>query len=456
MDRKFWIRSLAVILTLTVLWGVSENRKAQDFKTATENQYRRSLSDFVTQLDALETNLAKSRAAGTPTQQVFYLSQSWHQSDTAVKDLALLPADKFGLAYIDQFLNQVGEFTKNLTQDVAKGNMFNPEQDEMLAKMHKRLITVNSNVQEFYVDLNTEKIAWLDSPTGQAVWPNKARVAPASALGEEDKSEKPSSIRSSLEQLDASLQKLPPFSYTGQTDTHSVPEPLGLSDRMFTEDEARAAATDFLKILGYQDAAPKLSGTSNGPMAAYIFKYDYTTIDISKKGGVVTLFLDERPLDLQRLSLDEAVSQAMTTLKKLGWKTFVKTATEDLGGMIHLEVVNEDQGFRIYPDKIRLKVGKDNGQIISYDATPYWLFHHERSFERKIDLAQAKKQLRSDLMIKETRLTVIPLPGWREALCYEFRVNKDDEDFLIYINVENGIEEKIQRIIHTPRGEFLN
>jgi len=456
LDRKFWIRTLAVVLTFAVMWGVSENRKAEDYKTATENQYRRSLADFVTQLDGLETNIAKSRAAGTPTQQVFYLSQSWHQSNTAVKDLSLLPADKFGLHYIDQFLNQVGEFTKNLTQEIAKGNGFNTEQDETLSKMHERLITVNNDVQEFYMDLNTEKIAWLDEPTGQAVWPSRVRVAPASALGEEDKSTKPGSIRAGLEQLDASLQKLPPFSYTGQTDTHSVSEPLGLPDRMVTEAEAKSIATAFLITMGYPNALPKISGTSNGPMGAYIFKYDYTTVDVSKKGGVITLFLDERPLGLQELDLEQTVSQAMTTLEKLGWERFVKTATEDLGGTIHLEVVNEAQGFRIYPDKIRLTVGKDNGQIIGYDATPYWLFHHQRSFDQKITLDQAKTKLRSDLAIKETRLAIIPLPGWQEALCYEFRTSKDGEDFLIYINAENGTEEKIQRIIRTPRGEFLN
>lgn len=456
MERKFWLRALAVLLTISLLWGVSENRRADNLKLTTENQYRRSLSDFVTQLDGLETNVAKSRAAGTPTQQVFYLSQSSHQSYLAVKDLSLLPAEKFGLGYINQFLNQVGEFSNVLTQQVAKGDPIKADQKKTLAEMHKRLISVNRDVQEMYVDLNVENIAWFDNPGGQAIWPNRNRVAPAATQGEPDQSPKPGSVRSGLEQLDASLQKLPPFSYTGQTDTHSVPEPLGLPNSVVTEEEASEIATDFLKTIGYTSAAPQISGTTNGPFSGYIFKWESTTVDVCKRGGVVTLFRDERPLDLQTLTTDQAASQAMATLKKLGWNDFVRTATEDFGGYIHLEAVSEEEDSRIYPDKIRLTVGRDNGRITGYDSTPYWLFHHDRSFKKKISLTKAKTKLQPEMKVKESRLAVIPLPGWQEAFCYEFRGSLGDEEYLIYINAVDGTEEKINRIIQTPRGEFLH
>lgn len=459
MYSKFWFRTLAVALTLSLLWGLSEYRQAEDLKIATENQYQRSLSDFVSQLDGLETNVAKSRAAGTPTQQVFYLSQSSHQSATAIKDLSLLPAKEFGLAYIDQFLNQMGEFTGILTQQIAKGDSLNSEQEKTLGEMHERLITVNRDVQEYYVSLSTENIAWLDKPSGQASWSYRsssvAPAAPASAQGEEGQADKPSSVRSSLEQLDASLQKLPPFSYTGQTDTHSVPKPLGLPKSTVTEEEAKSIATDFLRAIGYEKSNPKSVGTSNGPFGGYIFEYESSTLDVCKRGGVVTQFRDERSLGLQELDVDQAASRAMKTLRTLGWNEFVKSATEDFGGYIQLEAVSEEQDVRIYPDKIRLKVGKDNGQIIGYDSTPYWLFNHDRNLNKKLTSDQANSKLRSDITVKESRLAVISLPGWEEALCYEFRGSKGAEEFLIYINALNGTEEKLQRIILTPRGEFL-
>lgn len=456
MNKVFWLRAAGVFLTLSLMWGVSQYSRAQELNLAAENQYRRSLDDFVTQLDGLETNLAKSEAAGTSTQQIYYLGKSAHQSDIAVKDLALLPAEKFGLAYIDQFLNQIGEYTGILTQQIAKGNPVTAAQEKTLAEMHDRLITVNQDVQEFYTNLNTTNIAWLDQPSGQASWNYpRSRSAPVSAQGEEEGSEEPSSVRSSLEQLDASLQKLPPFSYSGQTDTHSVPEPLGLPKATVAENEAKSIAGDFLKAIGYDKADPKLIGTSNGPFGGFLFEYASTTIDVCKRGGVVTLFRDERPLSVSELTVDQAAARAMKTLNSLGWKEFVKTSTEDFGGHLQLETVSEPEGIRIYPDKIRLTVSKDNGQIIGYDTTPYWLYHHERSLNPKLTVDQASAKLRKDITVKENRLTVISLPGWEEALCYEFRGIMGDEEFLVYINALDGSEEKIQRIIRTPRGEYL-
>jgi spore germination protein len=454
MNKKVWLSFFSLLLTLSLVWGVSEYRKAESLKLISENQYRRSLSDFVTNLDGLETSMAKSRAAGTPTQQIYYLTESLHQSDTAVKDLALLPSQEFGLNYIDDFLNQIGDFTGILTQQVAKGTPASADQEKTMKDMHERLITVNRSVQELYTDLNTEKIAWVDKK-GWSFGSNSNKAAPAAAQGDEGQAAKPSSIGSGLEQLDVSLQKLPPFSYAGQTDTHSVPEPLGLPSTTVSEAQAGTIAADFLKTVGYPEASPKLTGTSSGPLGGYVFQYDKATVDVSKKGGVVTIFRDERDLGLQQLSVNEAVSHAMTAIKQLGWAHFVATSTEDFGGYLQVEAVNEDNGVRIYPDKIRLTVGRDTGTLLGYDATSYWLFHHSRTLTGKLSKPAAQAKLRSGLSVKESRLAVISLPGWQEAYCYEFRGSIADEEFLVYINAKDGTEEKIQRIIQTPRGEFL-
>lgn len=52
-------------------------------------------------------------------------------------------------------------------------------------------------------------------------------------------------------------------------------------------------------------------------------------------------------------------------------------------------------------------------------------------------------------------MAVIPVMGNREVMAYEFRGKYQDEEYLVYINAVNGIEERIQRIIKTPKGEYL-
>lgn len=454
MNRRFWVRALAVALILSLMWGIGEYRRAEDLKIATENTYRHSFADFVSQVDALETNLAKSRAAGTPTQQVYYLSQSWQQSQTAVKDLSLLPAKEVGLSYVDQFLNQIGEYTRILTQQVAKGRVLEANQQKTLGEMHERLIDVNQSIQELNVTLATENISWVDTdPPG--TWGRDNNARPASAQGEEGRAARPGSVKTGLEQLDASLQKLPPFSYAGQTDTHSVPEPLGLPDKIIDEEQAKTIAIEFLKNIGYSSPNVELIRTSNGPFGGFVWQNETAVLDVSKKGGVVTLFIDERDLEERRLTVEEAANKAMGTLSRMGWN-LVQTSVEDLGGFIHLEAVNEEKGVLIYPDKLRLSVALDDGQITGYDAISYWLYNHNRNLSgERISLEEARASLHPDLEAINNRLAVISQPGWEEAFCYEFRGRVNGEEFLTYINALDGSEEKIQRIIQTPRGEYL-
>jgi spore germination protein len=451
--KNFWISTLAVLLTFSLLWGFSENRRAADFRIASENQNQRSFSDFVSNLDGLETNLAKSRVASTPLQQLYYLGQTSLQSEITVKDLSLLPAEEVGLAFVDQFLNQIGDFSRSLSQQIVKGDQPDSKQEETLAAMHDRLIDVNRKIQELAVNLQTNNIVWVDKPSPP--WMPGVKTAAAASQAQEAGADEPSSLRASLEQLDASLQKLPPFTYSGQTDTHAVPEPLGLPDLKVKEEQAHQAAQEFIKSIGYQNTDLKLSATTSGVFEGYSFTAENISIDVCKRGGVITFFRDERPLGLQKLSAKQAAAKAVQTLQAMGWKSFIATAVEDFGGYIQMDAVYVQDNVRIYPDKIRLVVTKDNGQIIGYDATPYWLFHHQRTLKPQITAKQAKSKLRQDVQIKENGMAVISLPGYAEAFCYEYRVHKDGEDYLIYINAQDATEEKIQRIVITPRGEFL-
>ena len=47
---------------------------------------------------------------------------------------------------------------------------------------------------------------------------------------------------------------------------------------------------------------------------------------------------------------------------------------------------------------------------------------------------------------------MIPTEYQTEILCWEFKGNVDDRQFLVYINVETGKEEDVLVILETPNG----
>ena len=453
MHKKFWIGTLAAVMLISLGWGFNEHRLAGDYRLVTENNNHRALSDFASHLDQMETDMTKGEVASNPTQKILYLSQVSSKSEAALKDFAQIPADQVGVSYVGEFLTQSGDFARTLTQKIAGGGTISDEEEKTLRDMHERLVPVNQKVQDIMTRINTENLVWTDPAPSirQRLGFGGTKIAEAAADGSEAPSK---SVRSGLDQLDASLQKLPPFSYVGEYATRVVAKPLGLPLGEVTRDQAQGVARDFLSKVGYRNSAPEFVGESQGSLRGYMWKYKEADLEVSRQGGVVTFYRDQRPIEPRVLSLEEATSKAKEILESLGWQ-LVLTSSEDYGSYIQFDAVVEKDGVRIYSDKVRLIIALDNGQLVGLDPAPYYAFHHSRTFPTKLTLDQAVGKLRSNFQVLESRLAVIAKSGNQEVYSYEFRGRYQGEEYLLYLNASTGAEEKIQRIIKTPRGEYL-
>jgi len=449
LDRK----TLAAAFLISLGWGFNESRLAGDYRLLAENNNHRALTDFASHLDQLETDMAKGDVASNSSQQILYLSQVSNKSEAALKDFAQIPADQAGLSYVGQFLTQSGDFARTLAQQIASGGTISTEEEKTLRDMHERLVPVNQKVQVIMTRMDTENLAWTD-PT-LSLRKRLGFGGPQIAEAAADASEVPSkSVRSGLDQLDASLQKLPPFSYTGEYASRVVSKPLGLPSGEVTRVHAQAVARDFLNKVGYLNATPEFIGESKGALGGYMWKFKEANLEVSHQGGVVTLFRDQRSIDPKTMSIEEASNKAKIALQALGWHLTL-TSSEDFGSYVQFDAVAEKDGVRIYPDKVRLMIALDNGQLVGLDAAPYYAFHQSRTFPAKISLDQAVRKLRPNFQVLESRLAVIAKSGNQEVYSYEFRGRYQGEEYLVYLNASTGAEEKIQRVIKTPRGEYL-
>ena len=64
----------------------------------------------------------------------------------------------------------------------------------------------------------------------------------------------------------------------------------------------------------------------------------------------------------------------------------------------------------------------------------------------------ARKVLNENIKIENTRLALIPTESKEEVLCYEFKGIIEDKEFLIYINADTLVTEKIYILLDTPGG----
>ena len=65
---------------------------------------------------------------------------------------------------------------------------------------------------------------------------------------------------------------------------------------------------------------------------------------------------------------------------------------------------------------------------------------------------EARTKVSSHLSVGTGRLALIPKDSLREVLCYEFHGTHKDKNFIVYINAENGREEKILLLLESETG----
>ena len=79
--------------------------------------------------------------------------------------------------------------------------------------------------------------------------------------------------------------------------------------------------------------------------------------------------------------------------------------------------------------------------------------HKKREFvEDLIGEDKARKLVGSHLSVDKINRALIPLDSGAEVLCYELRGAFKDRNYLIYINAQNGEDEKIMMLIESPDG----
>ena len=95
----------------------------------------------------------------------------------------------------------------------------------------------------------------------------------------------------------------------------------------------------------------------------------------------------------------------------------------------------------------------DTGEIVGLNTLAYLTSHTDRDLpEPSITEKDVRKSLNKNLRVERIRMTLIPDEALREKLCYEVDARLNSDRYFIYINAENGNEERILKVVETDKG----
>lgn len=445
--RKYLIGFLLLLLAVTVGWGYKEKVNREHLGYALEAEYQREFYDVIEQVEQVEVLLAKILVSNSPRLNALYLTETWSRAFFAQNALAQLPFKGMNLAASRKFLAQVGDYSRMVARELLEGKKISEEYSEQLARFHTEMGSFAQELHRIEKDLNGSRFRWSDKGTTEPI----GQVAMAVDQGE----------LHGFADFNKRMEELPVLVYDGPFSDHlEQRQPRSLTGEDIDAEEATKRALAFI------DAPPEtFQIVSRGETDGKIPGWSVTlrrlkgpgtiNLDISKKGGHIIWMLDNRSIDQQKISSDEAGKRAATFLEQHGLKSMQPVSTLRQGNTQAISFVYTENQVRYYPDQIKVKVALDNGQVVGFEALSYRMAHGKRQLpDPKLSKEEVKEKINSSLQVEDIRLAVIPLVTGQEILAYEVKASRRNDVFLIYVNAWNGEEEQIFKVINEQGGQL--
>lgn len=439
---QFLIASIILLIVLVVVTGYYAFILREKYNTLTINNYTESFSNLVNYVNSVENYLAKSMISKSSDQATKTLTQIWRDSNLATVYLSEIPLKEEGLAQTAKFLNQVSDYAYSLSRKSISGEELTEEDFKNLKELYQYSLSLGDTLNQLSDELYDGTIDW--SSINQAASNKYAQAVDSMDV---------------FSNIDDNLNEFEGLIYDGAYSDHvNKTEKVGLTGDDIDEEKAKEKAREFFKE--YEIENIENNGfLENADIPVYDFSVsikDYDekySVTISKKGGHIVESSLDRNVDKEQISQQEANEIGKQYLLSKGFENMKETYFMKEGNIVTVNYAYNDNGIIVYPDLIKVRIALDNGEILGIETTGYLNSHTEREKkELKYSIEEARQKLNPDLEILDENIVIIPTEWKTELTCYEFKGKVDEREFLVYVNVENGVEENILVILDTPGG----
>ncbi|MBA2875003.1 germination protein YpeB [Thermaerobacillus caldiproteolyticus] len=435
MLRVLLIGVLSLGVVGTAYWGYREHQEKNAVLLHAENNYQRAFHDLTYQIDLLHDKIGTTLAMNSRASLSPALAEVWRIASEAHSDVGQLPLSLLPFNKTQQFLAQIGEFSyRTAIRDLEKEPLTKGEYQTLRA-LYKSAANIQQelrNVQHLVLQNN---LRWMDVELALAT-------------------EKQPSDNIIIDGFKA-VEKNVESADFGPTFTSLENKEKGfvrVSGKSITKEEAKHVAVSFLGLKGTEKIKVVRSGKGADERFYSLTIHDPKTnadtyIDITEKGGYPIWVIDSRPIKKQKISVHEAAVKGMEFLKKHKFTNLELYDSTQYDNVAVLTFVTNENGVRIYPEAIKMKVALDDGKIVGFSARDYLSSNIKRPLPKPaLTVEQARTKINPNLKVMEQRQAIITNDMNQEVLCYEFLGTLGDDTYQIFVNAKTGTEEKVEKL----------
>jgi len=427
----------AVLLAGTAFWGYREHQEKNSLLIKAENQYQRAFHDLNAHIDQLHEQLGNTLAvnASSHSYQRKGLINIWRITSQAQSEVNQLPLTLLPFNRTEEFLSRIANFSyKTAIRDLTKQPLTEQEL-ATLKSLYQSAEDIAKDLHAVQQKVLADNLRWMDVEL---------------ALASED-SPRDNAIIDGFKTVDNKIAKYAELDWGRPVAAMYRKRTVDiLSGKPVSADDVRKKAA---KLLGLDDPSAvqvteNARGTEYAVYSATVNTGDgVIQMDFTTRGGELIWYMNPREIGNQRaVSLDDAERAAREFLKERGYPEMKAIAVDPYDNAVNLTYAPVQDGAVIYPEKLTVKVALDRGEVIGLQAADYVYEHKERKLPKPaIDEAAARTKLNPEFRVERSQLAVIKNDLDEEVLCHEFAGRINGGRYKIYINAENGVEEKIER-----------
>ncbi|WP_219836510.1 germination protein YpeB [Paenibacillus sp. R14(2021)] len=425
----------------SLYWGYQEHQEKNSILIKAENQYQRAFHDLSYHVDQLHRELGNTLAVNS-TSQGFHrkgLVNVWRLTSQAQNEINQLPLTLLPFSKTEEFLSKISNFSyKTSVRDLSKQPL-SPNEFKMLKTLYADSHDISKSLNGVQDKVIANNLRWMD-----------VEIALAS-----EKSPNDNTIIDGFKTVDKKVSEYPEINWGPSVASMYQKRTIKmLAGQKSTPEEIRKAAAKFLKLDAAQAKEIRVVENGHGTeYASYSATYlgnkndNPIEMDYTQKGAQLIWFQNPRDIGKPVLSLKEAKRKASDFLARHGYPTMKAITYDESDTTAVFTFVTNQNGVLIYPDKLTVKIARDNGDTVSIRAADYVFEHRKRKLPKpKLMSADAKAALNPDFKVSREQMAVIDNDLGEEVLCYEFIGKINGAVYKIYVNAETGLEESIEQL----------
>ncbi|KIL41524.1 sporulation protein [Gordoniibacillus kamchatkensis] len=432
---------LAVALIGAGYWGYQEHREKNAILIKAENQYQRAFHDLSFHIDKLQTELGNTLTASSTSHDVYRrgLANVWRLTSQAQSEINQLPLTLMPFNHTEQFLANLANFSyRTAVRDMTKQPLSEQEMTT-LSQLYTHAQDIRNQLRDTQGKVIANNLRWMDVETALAT----------------QKEPRDNTIIDGFQTVDKKIGKYSEVNW-GPTalavhDEHKRVQML--AGRPETPpDEIKKKAARFVPYVdpNAMQVTDNGKGTDFPTYSVRVARgknAEDIHMDFTKQGGHLLAFAAPRTVASARLGVREARDIAAQYLDEHGYPNMNAVSYDRYDHVATITFARRQNDVLVYPEKAAVRVALDNGEVLGLVASDYVFEHKDRQIAApKLSAEEAKKTLNPKLDVASQSLALIRNELDQEVLCHEFIGKLNGSTYRIFINADNGTEERIDTV----------